>query len=53
LNYRPKEVFETYFSFALTKWTTLSLGFQFIATPGYNTDRGPVPIGSMRFHAEF
>ncbi len=28
-------------------------GEDFVANPGYNADRGPVSIGSVRVHAEF
>lgn len=53
LNYRPEQVLETYYSFALTKRAALTLDYQFVLNPGYNADRGPVSVGSVRIHAEF
>ncbi len=53
LNYRPEEILETYYSYALQKKVTLTFDYQFIENPAYNADRGPVSIFSGRFHAEF
>ena len=33
--------------------SAVSLGAQRIQNPGYNRDRGPVDIFSVRLHAEF
>jgi hypothetical protein len=43
---------ETFYSFSPAKKTWLSLGFQRIANPGYNRDRGPADFLSLRIHAE-
>jgi high affinity Mn2+ porin len=48
-----EQIFETYYSYALTPSTHLSLDYQFIANPAYNTDRGPVNIFSGRIHWQF
>ena len=48
-----EQIFETYYSYALSASTHLSLDYQFIANPGYNTDRGPVNIFAGRFHWQF
>ncbi len=53
LNYRPEQIVEAFYRFAVTKALALSLDFQRIANPGYNADRGPVRVGSLRIHAEF
>lgn len=53
LNYRPEQIVETFYRFAVTKALALSLDFQHIRNPGYNADRGPVRVGSLRLHAEF
>lgn len=53
LNYRPEQVLEAYYSMHIYTGTNLSLGFQRMTNPAYNTDRGPVNIGSIRLHAEF
>ncbi|MGA2617173.1 MAG: carbohydrate porin [Thermoguttaceae bacterium] len=54
LNYEPELAWESYYKFALKKdaiW--VSPDFQFIGDPGYNGDRGPVAVGTVRVHAEF
>jgi high affinity Mn2+ porin len=37
----------------LYKDTSLMVGLQHIANPAYNADRGPVNVGTVRFHTEF
>jgi high affinity Mn2+ porin len=49
----PEEIVEAYYDLAMAKQVHLSLDGQLIEHPGYNRDRGPVPIGGMRIHAEF
>jgi high affinity Mn2+ porin len=53
LNYSTERIFETYYSWKLTKWSALTFDYQFITNPAYNADRGPVSIFSGRLHAEF
>ena len=53
LNYRPEKVLESYYSYSLNKWASLSFDYQFVADPGYNADRGPVHIFAGRLHAQF
>lgn len=53
LNYRPEAIFETFYSIAVTRFGALTLDWQHIRNPGYNADRGPVNVGSLRLHAEF
>ncbi|MEO7086943.1 MAG: carbohydrate porin, partial [Gemmatimonadaceae bacterium] len=53
LNYRHEKGLETYYVHALKSWATLSFDYQWIDNPGYNADRGPVPIYAVRFHASF
>ena len=61
LRYGTERVFETYYRMALPEWsmragklkTALSVGFQGITNPGYNRDRGPVEVYSVRWHSEF
>lgn len=52
LNYGSERILETFYSFGLTKGTSLSLGYQRIANPGYNRDRGPADFLTFRLHAE-
>jgi high affinity Mn2+ porin len=48
-----EKVFETYYSYAMTSALALSLDYQLIAAPGYNSQRGPVSIGAVRLRAQF
>jgi high affinity Mn2+ porin len=48
-----EQIFETYYSYALTSALRLTADYQFIANPGYNTDRGPVSVFSGRAHWQF
>lgn len=53
LDYRPESIVETFYSLGLVKSAWLSLDWQHIRNPGYNADRGPVRVASLRLHAEF
>lgn len=53
LNYRPEQIFETYYSLHLGKNTFLSADYQRMRNPAYNADRGPANFYALRFHAEF
>lgn len=61
LRYGPERVFETWYRLALPQWPTragrvqsaLSLGWQHLTHPGYNQDRGPAQVFSLRWHSEF
>ena len=48
-----EQILETYYSYALTAATKLSFDYQFVANPGYNTDRGPISVFAVRLHAQF
>jgi len=53
LNYRPEQIFETYYAYSVNKNVTLTADYQLVANPAYNADRGPVSIFSGRLHGEF
>jgi len=48
-----ERIIETYYSFAARSWAHLSLDYQWVKNPAYNTDRGPVSIFAVRLHAQF
>ena len=52
LNYAPEEILETYYSIFTTKFAAITLDYQFVNHPAYNSDRGPVSIYGVRFHVE-
>ncbi|HLK61125.1 MAG TPA: carbohydrate porin [Chthonomonadaceae bacterium] len=53
LSYGPERIIETYYSYQVARPLSLALDYQFIANPGYNQDRGPVSVISVRAHLEF
>jgi high affinity Mn2+ porin len=48
-----EQIFETFYSYALTSSTHLSFDYQLIANPAYNTERGPVNVFAGRIHWQF
>lgn len=52
-NYSTEKILETYYSYAMTSSTRLSVDYQFIANPGYNANRGPANIFAARAHWQF
>lgn len=52
LHYRPEQIFESYYSLQLANTVWLTPGYQYIANPAYNADRGPIHVFALRFHAE-
>jgi high affinity Mn2+ porin len=48
-----EQIIETYYKFAARSWAHLSLDYQWVKNPAYNTDRGPVSIFAVRLHAQF
>jgi high affinity Mn2+ porin len=54
LNYSHELIAELYYKVnAYQKKLWLTPDYQFIANPGYNKDRGPVNVFSLRAHVEF
>lgn len=53
LNYRPEQIFETYYSLNVWKNTFLTADYQRMWNPAYNADRGPANFYAVRLHAEF
>ncbi len=53
LSYQPEKILETYYSYSLNAWSSVTFDYQFVADPAYNAARGPVNIFAGRFHAEF
>jgi len=53
LNYGRENVIETYYTLHLWRGIFPAAGLQYIANPGYNRDRGPVVVPTLRLHVEF
>jgi high affinity Mn2+ porin len=47
-----EKIIETYYSYAWNDATRISADYPFIDNPGYNTDRGPVSVFSLRVHVQ-
>ena len=52
LQYKPEQIFETYYSAKLYKELFLTADFQRISNPAYNSARGHIDIISLRMHFE-
>jgi high affinity Mn2+ porin len=48
----PEQILETYYSLPVGSWK-VTPDYQFIVNPGYNRDRGPVSILSLRLRTQF
>jgi high affinity Mn2+ porin len=53
LTYGRETIFEQYYNFHVWRGGFLAEDVQFVANPGYNSDRGPVWVFSLRGHLEF
>jgi carbohydrate-selective porin OprB len=53
LSYGREEIVEQYYNVHVWQGAFLAEDVQWIAHPGYNTDRGPVWVLSVRGHLEF
>jgi hypothetical protein len=52
LHYGREDILEVYYTSRVYRGVYPALGVQAIAHPGYNVDRGPVVVGSVRLHFE-
>ena len=53
LNYAREDIVESYYNLHAWKGLYYAIGNTWIAHPGYNQDRGPVDVQSVRMHVEF
>jgi high affinity Mn2+ porin len=53
LNYGRENIVETYYTLHVWRGIYPSFGVQHINNPGYNRDRGPVFVPTLRLHLEF
>jgi len=50
---RPRDIVESYYNWHAWRGLFYALDVQHIANPGYNRDRGPAWVGSVRAHVDF
>src|SRR5271169_2095025 len=53
LNYGRENIVETYYTAHVWRGIYFAPGVQHINNPGYNRDRGPIVVPSLRAHVEF
>ena len=53
LTYGRENIVETYYTLHAWRGVYPAVGFQYVANPGYNRDRGPVVVPTLRLHLEF
>src|SRR5262249_54012496 len=53
LTYGGESIVEAYYTVHAWRGIYFAPGLQYIVNPGYNRDRGPVVIPSLRAHVEF
>jgi len=52
LNYGLERIWESYYNLHVWRWAYLGGDLQRIWNPGYNRDRGPATVFSLRLHVE-
>ncbi|MBI1747951.1 MAG: carbohydrate porin [Acidobacteria bacterium] len=53
LNYGYERIVESYYTLHLWRGIYAAVGLQHITNPGYNRDRGPVLVPTLRWHIDF
>jgi high affinity Mn2+ porin len=53
LNYAREDILEAYYNAHAWRGLYYAVGNSFIEHPGYNQDRGPIDVQSVRMHLEF
>lgn len=53
LNYGRENIVESYYNLHTWRGVFYALGASYVAHPGYNRDRGPVIVPSVRMHVDF
>jgi len=53
LNYGREKIVESYYTIHLWRGIFPAVGLQYAVNPGYNKDRGPVIVPTLRLHVDF
>ncbi|MBF0486787.1 MAG: carbohydrate porin [Nitrospirae bacterium] len=53
LNYGPEQILELYYRVQIGKFVQITPDYQLVANPGYNRDRGPASVISMRLRVSY
>jgi high affinity Mn2+ porin len=49
----PENIVESYYKASVVSWAQVTVDYQYVDHPCYNTQRGPVSVGAVRVHAFF
>ena len=52
LHYGREDIVEAYYTLRASHGVSPAIDVQVIDHPGYNVDRGPIVVGSLRLHVE-
>jgi carbohydrate-selective porin OprB len=52
LRYGLEKIFETYYTAHIWRGVSVAFDYQHVSDPGYNRDRGPASVVSLRMHIE-
>lgn len=53
LNYSRENIVESFYTLHAWRGIFPAFGLQYVVHPGYNIDRGPVVVPTLRLHLEF
>ena len=53
LNYAREDILESFYTLHAWRGFFPAVGLQYAVHPGYNKDRGPVIVPTLRLHVEF
>jgi carbohydrate-selective porin OprB len=53
LTYGREQILETYYNLHVWRGVFAAANLQYIVNPGYNRDRGPIPVPGVRLHVDF
>ena len=53
LNYGRENILESYYTLHVWRGIFPAVGLQYVVNPGYNRDRGPVIVPTLRLHVDF
>jgi high affinity Mn2+ porin len=53
LTYGHEQILETYYTVPVARGVFASADLQHVVNPGYNRDRGPILVTSLRLHFDF
>lgn len=53
LSYSAEQIMEMYYKVGITPYGAVTVDYQHISNPGYNTVRGPISVFGLRYHLNY